>query len=174
MTISIRPICPKDAKKLRDDLASILHEVVHEGGSVGFVLPFSLDDARQFWTQNIFPGHESGQILLYGTWCDDHLVGTGQLVAAAMPNQAHRMDLAKLLVHPNFRRRGIARRLMQTLIDRARSEGKKLLTLDTRTGDSAEPLYFSMGFQIAGTVPDFCRTPEGDHLEATTYMYKKL
>jgi GNAT superfamily N-acetyltransferase len=80
----------------------------------------------------------------------------------------------KLLVHPDFRGQGIARALMAKLEDVARAEGLTLLTLDTRTGDMAEPLYMSMGYVLAGVIPEYARGPASPVLEATSFLYKKL
>jgi hypothetical protein len=49
-----------------------------------------------------------------------------------------------------------------------------LLTLDTRTGDMAEPLYLSMGYLLAGVIPEYARAPTSPVLEATSFLYKKL
>ena len=51
------------------------------------------------------------------------IVGTVQLDLAVPPNQRHRAEVVKILVHPTARRRGIARALMVALEPVARSEG---------------------------------------------------
>ena len=61
-----------------------------------------------------------------------------QVILALPPNQPHRAEIAKLLVHRSARRRGIARQLMERRRGEARAEGKTLLVLDTVTGDAAE------------------------------------
>jgi hypothetical protein len=52
--------------------------------------------------------------------------------------------------------------------------GKTLVTLDTRTGDVAEPLYKSVGFKEAGVIPDYAFDADGGAKHSTTYMYKSL
>ena len=53
--------------------------------------------------------------------------------------------------------------------------GRSLITLDTRTGDSAEPLYASLGYVTVGQIPDFSRDPhDAGKLDATTIMYKRV
>ena len=44
-----------------DRLAEILHACVHEGASVGFVLPFGVEDARAFWLERVAPAHATGK-----------------------------------------------------------------------------------------------------------------
>ena len=104
----------------------------------------------------------------------ERIVGTVQLELEMPPNQKHRAAVAKLLVHPTARRRGIARALMLALEDVARSEGRTLLTLDTVSGSGAELLYRSLDFIEAGVIPRYARGALTPELEGTTIMYKEL
>jgi GNAT superfamily N-acetyltransferase len=90
------------------------------------------------------------------------------------PNQPHRADVGKLLVHPDARRRGIARALMLALEDLARSAGRSLLTLDCVTGAPAEGLYRSLGYVEIGVVPGFALGSLTGAPEAATFMYRAL
>jgi len=155
-------------------LADLLQACVHAGANVNFVLPFSHADAAAFWTAKVLPPLRAGTRVLWIAEVDGRVAGSVQLDIDTPPNQPHRAEVAKLLVHPRFRRRGIARALMTALEARARDIGRTLITLDTRTGDSAEPLYTSLGYVTVGTIPDFCLDPVEDRLHATTIMYKSL
>jgi ribosomal protein S18 acetylase RimI-like enzyme len=157
-----------------DALADVLHAAVHAGASVSFVLPFSVDDARAFWMDKVAPGTRCGARRVLIARQEGEVVGTVQLILDTPPNQTHRAEVAKLLVHPKARRRGIGRALMVALEEIAGAEGRTLLTLDTRTGDKAEPLYLSMGYQLAGVIPNYARGPASPELEATTILYKVL
>ena len=157
-----------------EPLGLLLHDCVQAGASVGFVLPFSREEATTFWRDRVLPAVQSGSTLLWVARLGAGVVGTVQLGLAAITNQAHRADVAKLLVHPDARRRGIARRLTRELEAEAARLGRTLLTLDTRTGDVAEPLYRALGYETVGTIPGYCRHPSEDRLEATTLMYKRL
>ena len=66
------------------------------------------------------------------------------------PNQPHRAEIAKLLVHRRSRRTGLGTQLMHTIEDAARRAGCRLLTLDTKRGDAAEHLYRRLGWTPAG------------------------
>ena len=155
-------------------LAEILHATVHGGASVSFILPFTVDDARTFWLNRVLPAVLTGGRRVLLARSEGSLCGTVQLDLALPPNQQHRAEIAKLLVHPNARRRGIGRALMEAVEDIARTEGRTLLTLDTRTGDSAEPLYQSLGYLTAGVIPNYARDPISPDLQPTTFMYKSL
>ena len=152
----------------------MLHAVVHGGAGVSFIVPFSLDDARAFWT-----GRYCRAWWRAGDACSSRvrrprIVGTVQLDPAWAPNQPHRAEVLKLLVHPDARRRGIARSLMVALEGLARENGRTLLTLDTWTGQAGERLYRSLGYTAIGSIPRFARGSTTPELEPTTIMYKEL
>ena len=96
-----------------------------------------------------------------------------QLDLATPPNQPHRGEIKKLLVHPLERRSGIARALMISIEDEARAAQRTLLTLDTAS-PAAEQLYASLGYVRVGVIPRFSIHPETRELERTTVMYKEL
>src|SRR5256885_671716 len=82
------------------------------GAGFGFILPFSLEEARSFWRDRVASAVESGgRRVLIARW-EGRIAGTVQLILDTPPNQRHRADVAKLLVHSDARRRGIARALM--------------------------------------------------------------
>lgn len=161
-------------------LTDLIHAAVHAGASINFVMPFPREEAKAFWEDKVGPGVTSGTRLLWVATADDTseqapIVGTVQLDLAQQPNGPHRAEVGKLIVHPDWRRRGIARKLMTELEATAQQIGRTLLTLDTRAGDDAEPLYTSMGFQTVGIIPGFCLHPlDAGRMDTTTYMYKHL
>jgi ribosomal protein S18 acetylase RimI-like enzyme len=157
-----------------DMLAGILHAVVHMGAGVSFVVPFSLDDARAFWVDKVLPGTRARTRRVVVARFDAAIVGTAQIDLMVPPNQKHRAEVVKLLVHPSARRRGIARALMVELEAIALSEGRTLLTLDTWTGSDAERLYQSLGYTTVGVIPRYARGSLTPALEPATIMYKEL
>jgi len=157
-----------------DMLSDVLHAVVHGGAGVSFFVPFSLDEARAFWLHKVLPGVRAGTRRVVVARSGVRIVGTVQLDLAVPPNQQHRAEVSKLLVHPIARRRGVARALMTTLEAIARSAGRTLLTLDTVTGSHAEPLYRSLGYIPVGVIPRYARASLTPDLESTMIMYKEL
>jgi len=105
---------------------------------------------------------------------DHKLAGTVQLECDTPPNQPYRAEVSKLLVNPQFQRQGVAKKLMLNLHEYAIKNEKFLITLDTRTGDKAEPLYSALGYQTAGVIPCFAKDPKESRYDSTTLMYKKL
>jgi len=157
-----------------DMLADVLHAVVHSGAGVSFVVPFTLEEARAFWTDKVLPGVRARTRRVLVAREDGRIVGTVQFDMATPPNQRHRAEVLKLLVHPSARRRGIARALMIALEPVALAEGRTLLTLDTWTGSAAEMLYRSLGYVTVGVIPRYARGSLTPELEPATFMYKEL
>lgn len=157
-----------------DELADLLLACVTAGASISFVQPFGREDSVGFWRRKVWPGLADGTRILLVARHGARLAGSVQLNLDTPPNQPHRAEVNKLIVHPDCRRLGIARALMLALEGEARACGRSLITLDTRTGDAAEPLYTDLGYRTAGIIPAYSRDAASDRLDATTIMYKQL
>ena len=157
-----------------DGLGRLLQACVHGGAGVHFVLPFTEKDAEAFWSEKVRPAVKDGARVLLVAQKEGRIAGSVQLDTDTPPNQPHRAEVSKLLVHPDFRRQGIARALIAALEQHAAAAGRNLMTLDTVTGDNAEPLYTSMGYKPVGVLPGYSLNPAGDRLVSTTIMYKLL
>lgn len=168
----IKSLSAEAASGLLDPLADILIGCVEGGAGVGFVQPFSHDEAVRFW-QSRLPGIERGERYLLVAMEAGKPAGTVMLELAPQDNGRHRAEVAKLLVHPDFRRRGIARKLLEALDQLALRLGRTLLVLDTVTGDTAEGLYPQCGYIRVGVIPDYARHPVEGY-SATTVFYKQL
>ena len=161
-SISIHCLATDDLAAHLEALAEIVAETVKDGAAIGFLQPFSLAEVR------------AGRRLLFAAMRDGETVGSVQLQIALPANQPHRCEVAKMMVHPRVRRKGVGAALMDAVEARARALGRTLITLDTRSGDRAEALYRAAGFEIAGVIPNYALDPDGQALHATTYMYKRL
>jgi GNAT superfamily N-acetyltransferase len=171
-TVAVERLDAGEARRHRDGLAAVLADCVEGGASVSFMAPFSHDDARAFFA-SIEPEVAAGTRVLLAAFVDGELAGTVQVAAAWPPNQPHRADVAKLLVHRSARNRGIGRLLMERAEAEARNEGWTLLVLDTVTGDPAERLYERMAWTKVGVIPSFALYPDGRPCD-TTVFYKRL
>jgi hypothetical protein len=155
-------------------LGGILRAIVYDGAGVSFVVPFSMEESRAFWRLAVLPGVVARTRRVLVARDAARIVGTVQLDLTTIPNQRHRADVLKLLVHPDARRKGVARALMEGLEEVARAERRTLLTLDTWTGSHAEALYRSMGYTAVGVIPRYARGSTTETLEPATFMYKEL
>ncbi len=71
----------------------------------------------------------------------------GSVLVQRMGNDNTRWYIAAVAVHPNYRRRGIARRLLNAAIEHARAHGAHACILDVRVDNApAYELYKSLGF----------------------------
>lgn len=84
-------------------------------------------------------------------WLEDgRIVGNVSLVESAFPG---RCLVANVAVHPNFRRRGIARMLMQESIEHIQAHYGKEIMLQVESNNSAAiELYKNLGFHDIGTI----------------------
>ena len=155
-----------------DALAAVLEDCVAGGASVSYLAPFSRAQARAAF-EAFAAEVEHGRRVLLGAYADGRLVGTVQVLLAMPPNQPHRGEIAKLLVHRSARKRGVAQLLMAHAESEARAEGKTLLVLDTVTGDAGERLYTRLGWTRVGVIPGYALYPDGRPCD-TTVFYKTL
>ena len=152
-------------------LALLLLDAVDSGASVGFLDSLTLESAKEWWRERIAKADERAIFLVARD--QDGIVGTVQLLPAGMPNQRHRADIAKLLIHRRARRRGLGSRLMSQIEHCARAAGFTLLTLDTKRGDAAESLYRRSGWTEVGVIPGYATDPDGTLCD-TVVFYKAL
>lgn len=154
------------------DLARLLVDAVDSGAAVSFLAPLTPARADAWWRQTLSASHTSAIVLVARD--TEGIVGTVQLHPAWAPNQPHRAEIAKLLVHRRGRRAQLGTRLMQAIEDAARGAGLTLLTLDTKRGDRAEHLYRQLGWTPAGTIPGFAFDPDGTTAHDAVLFYKHL
>jgi GNAT superfamily N-acetyltransferase len=166
--IEIRRLTATELELHLDGLAAVLRDCVAGGASVSYLAPFSHEDARAAFTA-FAADAAAGRRLVLAAFADGDVVGTVQVVWALPPNQPHRADIAKLLVHRSARRRGIAQLLMEHAEAEARAEGKTLLVLDTVTGDAAERLYTRLGWNRVGVIPGYALYPDGHPCDTTVF-----
>ena len=166
--IEVRRLGADELRARLDELAAVLADCVAGGASVSYMAPFTHEQAREAfaaWADEV----ERDARLLLAAFVDSTIVGTVQVVHATPPNQPHRADIAKLLVHRSARRRGIAQLLMEHAEREARADGKTLLVLDTVTGDDAERLYTRLGWTRVGVIPNYALYPDGRRCDTTVF-----
>ena len=154
------------------ELALVLVDCVDGGASVHFMHPLPLRDAEAFF-QGVAGQVARGEAVLFVARIDGRLLGTVQLGLDTPPNQPHRADVKKMLVHRDARRQGVGAALLAAAEDRAAELGRSLLVLDTVLGAEGERLYTRGGWSRVGVIPDYALLPEGG-LCSTVYFYKRV
>lgn len=155
-----------------EELSAVLSDCVHDNASVSFMLPFPIEEAREYWL-GVAEAVGRGDTLLAVALREGLAVGTVQVGLKQTPNQPHRGDVKKLLIHRAARNLGLSRLLMAAAEKEAARAGKTLLVLDTATGSPAEVIYPRFGWTRAGTIPGYALNPDGSYC-GTTFFYKYI
>jgi ribosomal protein S18 acetylase RimI-like enzyme len=160
------------AERELDQLASVLVDCVEGGASVSFMSPFPRDQALAFF-RKVEGSVSLGDTVLLAARLAGKIVGTVQLGLDTPPNQPHRADIKKLLVHRSARGHGVGAALMARAEEEARRRGRWLLVLDTVPGENGHRLYLREGWTQTGLVPDYALFPDGRPCD-TAIMWKRL
>ena len=168
----LRRLAPDEAERAIPALAALLVDAVASGASVNFMAGFEQAEAESFWRGQM-AAIASGQRILLVAERGEDVVGTVIVSFAPQPNQPHRADVNKMLVHSRYRRRGLGRRLLEAAEAAAREAGRTLLVLDTETGSSGHRLYAAAGWVEVGTIPGYAYSTDG-HLSGATIFYKTI
>ena len=91
---------------------------------------------------------------------DDQVVGY-----IASQSSVDESDVMNVAVHPDWRRKGIAEKLMESLVEALKSRGSHALTLEVRASNApAIALYEKLGFSQVGLRKNYYRNPKEDAL----------
>ena len=152
-------------------LALLLVDAVESGAAVSFL---TVTEAQALdWWRKQFGVPASGTIVLVAR-DDQGIVGSVQLHPSWAPNQPHRADVAKLIVHRRARRRGLGAEMMAAVEREAANAGYRLLVLDSKRGDAGERLYRRLGWNVVGTIPRFALDTDGRTPHDTVVFHKEL
>ncbi|MDX1931450.1 MAG: GNAT family N-acetyltransferase [Capsulimonadales bacterium] len=165
-----------DNSEMLDDtrlsgLCRVLIDTVNGGASVGFLPPLAHDTAPDYW--NAVRRSLGSEVVLWIAEQNGEILGTVQLHRCPKENGRHRAEIAKMIVHPEHRNRGIASALLGHAERFARNDGRTTLVLDTEAGSDAEFLYRKNGWQRVGEIPEYALNARGERI-ATAYYYKLL
>lgn len=154
------------------ELARVLADCVDGNASVSFMPPFGQREAEGFFRSVADQVADGTTVLLVAKY-NGRIEGTVQLGLDTPPNQPHRADVKKLLVHRGVRKAGLASQLMRELESVARRHGRSLLVLDTVRGGDGERLYERLGWQRTGVIPDYALFPDGTFCD-TVVFWKRV
>jgi len=170
--MNIRKLSGKLDANTKLGIAAVLKDCVDGGASVSFMHPFPVDESLAFW-DSIEAESMAGDAILFVAEDDQGAVGTVLLHLVRKPNQPHRAEIAKMLVHRRARRQGVAAALLAAAEAEAASLGRWLLVLDTVRDSDAYRLYSKLGWQKSGVIPDYALMPDGALCD-TVVFWKRL
>jgi len=172
VTLEIRRLSRAELDGIADSLGAILVDAVASGGGVSFMHPLAQEEAAAFF-HGLSEDVGQGRLIVLAAFLEATPVGSVQVAPAWQPNQPHRVDLAKMIVHRNARGRGIGGALLAEAEAQARALGRTLITLDTVTDGPGHRLYLRHGYIEAGHIPDYALGPFGTP-DSATFMVKTL
>jgi ribosomal protein S18 acetylase RimI-like enzyme len=172
--MQIEPVTYEEAEAVLPGLVEVLVDCVNRGRgvSISFYPPLDPKRAEKFWRDKFVDVANGRRILLIAR-DGDQIAGTVMVEFMTVDNQPHRGEVQKLLVHGDYRRKGIATALMSAIEKAALEAGRTLLVLDTLKDSPAETLYRQLGWQEVGEIPYFVRGPDGLY-DSTVVFYKNL
>ena len=168
----IRAMYAREAAARVEGLTDVLLDCVRGGASVSFMGDMSRDEALAFWRDAVADADAGGRAIIVAER-DGRIDGTAQAVFVRTPNQPHRAELAKMLVHRRARNRGLGLALLRAAENAARAQGRWLMVLDTVPEMGGDRLYLRGGWTPVGVIPNYALMPDGA-LCATRLFYKDL
>jgi ribosomal protein S18 acetylase RimI-like enzyme len=154
-----------------EDLCEATVAAIEDGGGFGWIKAPARQVLENYWNGVLLvPERTLFVARLNGTVC-----GSIQLVAPPRNNEAQSFaaQLTGNFLAPWSRGHGLARRMVETVEDAARSAGFAVLNLDVRaTQEAAIGLYESLGFTRWGTHPAYARV-DGKVIHGH-YYFKRL
>ncbi len=133
-----------------DDIPEILEQrkrmYIDMGRDEPKALATMVSTSREFLTQAIPAG-------FFRSWLastNDRIVAGGAVLIVPWPSHTYdgecrRATILNVYTYPEYRRRGIARKLMQHMIEWCRNEGLAMVYL--HASEDGRPLYESLGFE---------------------------
>jgi GNAT superfamily N-acetyltransferase len=105
----------------------------------------------------------AGLSVVWGAFSGQALVGTVSIEFSAKVKTRHKALVVAMFVHEDFRGQGLARQLMQAVVQHGKTlQDLRLLQLEVTQGNAAaERLYQSLGFQAYGVEPMAVLTANG-------------
>ncbi|KAE9363651.1 acyl-CoA N-acyltransferase [Stipitochalara longipes BDJ] len=144
-----------------------------------FLPPLDQSVMEKWWedrTKEVMTGnrHIIMQISPNTTTGKEEVVGVVMLDKPQSQTVPHTAWVEKLLVLPEWRRKGVTKRMMVRLEEVAKKAGRTLLMLDTEKDSPAELVYPRLGYVRVGEVPRYMISPLDGSLKDGVWFYKEL
>jgi GNAT superfamily N-acetyltransferase len=172
--VIVEALAPASFDEAIPGLAALVVDAVRGGASLNFLADVTADTAAAWWERRRdVVGDGTATVFVARNGDTDTILGSTLLLRSTNANSPHRAEIGKVVVHRSVRRQGIARALMAAAEERARSDSRWLLVLDTVSGSPAEAFYRALGWHETGVVPNYALLPDGRPWPAT-FFWKDL
>ena len=146
---------PRNAdEELRNAVHRVLHDVVADGGAVGYLEP---PDRAQTdaWLDDVLADAATGNGALVVATVDGTVQAMGTWRRERSPVFRTSAEVGKVMAHPDARGLGLGRRVVSALVADARDKDLELLTLGVRGNNHGTiQLYEELGFREYGRLPN--------------------
>ena len=128
---------------------------------IGAVAQLERENFSMPWSENVLSSELNNPLSLWLVAVEDNSV-VGYVGSQIVPDEADMMNIA---VSTDYRRKGIARELVCSLLAALKERGVICLTLEVRVSNSSAcALYESLGFVQVGRRPNYYQKPKEDAL----------
>jgi acetyltransferase len=148
-----------------DELAQLLLDAHESNMALGMAAPLTAEVAADAWRALGPP--------LFAAVEDGVVVGAVHLARSTTPNGRHRAEVQKLAVRLDRRGGGIGAALLDTIVERAREMGLRLVWLTTHADTRSDAFYVRCGWTRMGVMPEYSRAPDGRYA-TNAFFYLQL
>ncbi len=133
-----------------DDISALLRHRQGMYEDMGYNDPAALSAMVSTCRPYLAAALANGTLRAWLACAGEQIVAGGVVLISPWPShpydgQCRRATILNMYTDPPFRRQGIARRIMQTMIDWCRKEG--FVRVDLHASEKGRPLYESLGFE---------------------------
>lgn len=158
--------------QLEEQIIGLMRLTTASAPIIGFAEEITDAEARQY-LQDLRGNLAAGKIRLLSIFTGGgELIGLCTLRRNLNPNNRHITDLAKGMIHEDYRGGLVLPVAFQEIALQCELDGVELLTLDVRDGTPAHHAWQRFGFQTYGTLPDYARAQGKVH--AGHFMMQKV
>lgn len=156
MTLTYRYLSPADAAEFR---ALRLHSFAEEPDAFFFTREEMEPKPLVFWERLLSEGWHIGAFI------DGTLAGCASLWQEKGVKIRHRGYLGAVYVGRQLRGKGVARAMIQALLDKGKENGLELVRLSTKENNPVSVgLYKSLGFEPYGVEKHFLKLEDGSYV----------
>ena len=154
MEMVLRTLDANALVTLISSLSLLLKDAVDRGASLGFLPPFSIEEAEAYWNGVVRDVRDGSRCIVVASRSTE-IIGVGQLVLPSLAAQRHRAEIQKLCVRFDARGQGVGRRLMSALHREAARRDRSLIVLTTRRNEYPQLFYQNLGYALVGVIPEY-------------------